>query len=305
MAATTGHTHDHRAAGERALVVVLALTGVFMVVEVVAGLVTDSLALLADAGHMLSDVLSVGLALVAIRLARRPATPQRSFGWQRAEILAAFVNGIALVVIAAWVSFEAIRRLGSEPEILAGWMLVVAAVGLGVNVTAALVLARSGRRTLNVEAAFRHVIADLLGSIGVAAAAAVILLTGWVAADAVISLVISALILWSAWGILRDSGGVLLEAAPSGIDVRAVGRTLVDVPGVVSVHDLHVWTITSGFVALSAHVLVAQGDDCHARRRELEAVLAEAWGIEHTTLQVDHAVPELLPIQPVSRPAKH
>ncbi len=304
MAAHTGHTHDHRAAGERALVVVLALTGGFMVVEVVAGLATDSLALLADAGHMLSDVLSVGLALVAIRLARRPATPQRSFGWQRAEILAAFVNGVALVAIAAWVSFEAIRRLGSAPEILAGWMLVVAGVGLGVNVAAALVLARSGRRTLNVEAAFRHVVADLLGSIGVAAAALVILLTGWVAADAVISLVISVLILWSAWHVLRDSGGVLLEAAPSGIDVRTIQRTLLDVPGVVSVHDLHVWTITSGFVALSAHVLVAQGDDCHARRRELEAVLASAWGIEHTTLQVDHAEPELLAIQRVSRPAK-
>jgi cobalt-zinc-cadmium efflux system protein len=301
MASTGGHTHDHRTAGERALMVVFALTGGFTIVEIVAGLATDSLALLADAGHMLSDVLSVGLALGAIRLARRPATPQRSFGWQRAEILAAFVNGLALVAIAVWITIEAIRRLGRDPEILAGWMLAVAVVGLAINVTAALVLARSGRRTLNVEAAFRHVIADLLGSIGVAAAAVVILVTGWVAADAVISVVIAVLILGSAWGVLRESGRVLLEAAPSGIDVRAVERTLLDVRGVVSVHDLHVWTITSNFVALSAHVLVAQGDDCHARRRQLEGVLAKVWEIEHTTLQVDHASPELLPIRPAPR----
>ena len=282
----------------------LTLTAAFMAAEVVAGLLTDSLALLADAGHMLSDVLSAGLALGAMRLARRPATPQRSFGWRRAEIIAAFVNGVALVAIAAWISVAAIQRLGDEPEILGGWMLVVALGGLAVNVTAAGVLARSGRGTLNVEAAYRHVLADLLGSVGVIVAAVVILTTGWVAADALVSLVIAALIGLSAWGIVRESTDVLLESAPSGIDVEELERALGSAPGVVDVHDLHVWTITSGFVSLSAHVLVAREEDCHARRRELEALLADRFGIAHTTLQVDHAVPELLAIRRVSGPPR-
>ncbi len=283
---------------------VLVLTTSFMAAEAVAGLLTDSLALLADAGHMLSDVLSIGLALGAMRLARRPATLRRSFGWRRAEILAAFVNGVALVVIAVWISVEAIRRLDADPEILGGWMLAVAVGGLAVNVASATVLARSGRATLNVEAAFRHVLADLLGSVGVIVAAAVILATGWVAADALVSLAIAGLIGLSAWSIVRESTDVLLEAAPSGVDVEALERTIRFAPGVVDVHDLHVWTITSGFVSLSAHVLVARGDDCHARRRELEELLSAHFEIEHTTLQVDHAVPELLPVQGLSRPPR-
>jgi cobalt-zinc-cadmium efflux system protein len=294
------HVHDQRAAGERALAVVLGLTAGFTAVEVVAGWLTGSLALLADAGHMLSDVLAVGLALVAMRLARRPATPQRSFGWRRAEILAAFVNGIALVGIAVWIAVAAVRRLGSEPDILGGWMLAVAVGGLAVNLTAAAVLMRSGRQTLNVEAAFRHVLADVLGSVGVIVAALVILLTGWVAADAVVSLVISALICWSAWGIVTQSTEVLLESAPGDLDMAEVERSLSEAPGVVDVHDLHVWTITSGFVSLSAHVLVSRGDDCHSRRQELERIIAERFGIDHTTLQVDHAVPELLTIERAS-----
>jgi cobalt-zinc-cadmium efflux system protein len=298
------HVHDHRAAGERALLVVLGLTAGFTVVEVVAGLLTDSLALLADAGHMLSDVLAVGLALVAMRLARRPATLERSFGWRRAEILAAFVNGIALVGIAVWIAIAAVQRLDTNPEILGGWMLAVAVAGLAVNLAAAAVLVRSGRQTLNVEAAFRHVLADVLGSVGVIVAALIILLTGWVEADAVVSLVIAALICWSAWGIVSESTHVLLEAAPSGLDMAEVETALGEAPGVVDVHDLHVWTITSGFVSLSAHVLVARGDDCHARRLELERLISERFGIEHTTLQVDHALPELLTIDPAQRPAR-
>jgi cobalt-zinc-cadmium efflux system protein len=297
------HAHDHRAAGTRALVLVLALTTAFMAVEIVAGLWTDSLALLADAGHMLSDNLSIALALGAIWLARRPSTPRRSFGFQRAEILAAFVNGLALVLVSLWIVVEAVRRLDDPPEVLAGWMLAVALGGLAVNVAAALILVQSGRETLNVEAAFRHVVADLLGSVGVIVAALIILATGWTEADALVSIVIAVLIVWSAWGILRDSTAILMEATPSGIDGREVGRSIAEMPGVTNVHDLHVWTITSGFDALSAHVLVARGDDCHARRREIEQMLARTYGIEHTTLQVDHVEDALLEVGRVDQRA--
>ena len=297
------HAHDHRAAGTRALVLVLALTSVFTVVEVVGGLWTDSLALIADAGHMLSDNLAILLALGAIWLARRPSTPRRSFGFQRAEILAAFVNGLVLVLISLWIVVEAVRRLDHPTQVLGGWMLVVALAGLAVNIAAALILLRSGRESLNVEAAFRHVLADLLGSVGVIAAALIILLTGWTEADPIVSIVIAGLIVWSAWGILRDSTAILMEASPSGIDARAVGRSIAEMPGVTNVHDLHVWTITSGFDALSAHILVARGDDCHARRREIEHLLAGEYGIEHTTLQVDHAEEELLRVERIARGA--
>jgi cobalt-zinc-cadmium efflux system protein len=289
-----GRAHDHRSASRRALLGVLGLTLAFTVVEVAGGVLTDSLALLADAGHMVSDVFSIGLALVAVTLAQRPASPRRSFGFQRAEIIAAFVNGIALVLVSAWIVWEAIRRLDDPPEILAGWMLVVALAGLAVNAAAAAILTRSGRESLNVEAAFRHVIADLLGSVGVLVAALVILLTGWELVDPLVSIAIAILIVASAWGVLRDSTAILMEQTPSGIDAAAVARAIVDVPGVTSVHDLHVWRITSGFDALSAHVLVGQGEDCHARRRDVEQAIAQRFGITHTTLQVDHDAADAL-----------
>jgi cobalt-zinc-cadmium efflux system protein len=199
------------------------------------------------------------------------------------------VNGVTLVALAIWIVYEAIQRLGEEPDILGGWMLAIALVGIGVNAGAGLLLSRERGGSINVDAAFRHVLADLLGSFGVAVAALVVLTTGRVEADPVVSLVIAVLVLASSWTILRDSTTILLEAAPRGIDTRAVGERLARAPGVVEVHDLHIWTITSGFPALSAHVLVGQGEDCHGRRRELELVLAREFGIEHTTLQVDHA----------------
>jgi cobalt-zinc-cadmium efflux system protein len=289
-----GHAHDHRSASRRALLVVLVLTLAFTVVEVVGGLYTGSLALLADAGHMVSDVLAIGLALIALTLARRPSSSRRSFGFQRAEILAAFVNGLALVLVAAWIVWEAIGRLDDPPEILGGWMLAVALAGLAVNAAAAAILARSGRESLNVEAAFRHVVADFLGSVGVLVAALVVLLTGWNMVDPIVSIAIAALIVASAWGVLRDSTAILMEETPSGIDADAVARAIVDVPGVTSVHDLHVWRITSGFDALSAHVLVGQGEDCHGLRREIERAIAERFGITHTTLQVDHDTADVL-----------
>ncbi len=286
-----GHDHDHdvgRVGSAGALGLALALTAGYTVVEVVAGFLTDSLALLADAAHMLSDNVSITLALVAVWLARRPATPERTYGFKRAEVLAALANGVALVVLAFWIFYEAIQRFDDPPEVLGGWMLAVGVVGIGVNVAAGAILFRGRAGSLNVEAAFRHVLADLLGSLGVVVAAVVILATGWLEADPIASVLIGVLVLASSWSILRDSTSILLESAPKGMDTRALGERLARAPGVVEVHDLHVWTITSGFPALSAHVLVGRGEDCHGRRRELEALLRDEFGIEHTTLQVDH-----------------
>ncbi len=287
-----GHSHGHnhgRGADRRALSIVFALTTAFMVVEVVGGLVTGSLALLADAGHMLSDAFSLGLALVAVWLASRPATPNRSFGYKRAEILTALLNGVTLVAISVWILVEAYNRLWEPPEILGGWMLAVATLGLVVNIVGVLILSRSGGESLNVQGALRHVVADVMGSVGAIAAALVILATGWRYADPLISALIGLLVLASSWRLLRDSTNILLEGTPPGMDANKVGRSMAAAEGVREVHDLHVWTITSGFPALSAHVLVGHDEDCHARRRDLEDLLAREYGIKHTTLQVDHA----------------
>ena len=285
-----GHDHDHaRVESRRALATALLLTASYTVVEVVGGLYAESLALLADAVHMLSDNVALGLALFAAWLAAKPATPERTYGYKRAEVLAALVNGMLLVALAIWIFVEAVMRLRDPGDVLGGWMLAIALVGMAVNVAAGVVLARARSHSLNVEAAFRHVFADLLGSFGVAVAAVVILATGWVEADALVSIFIGLLVLASTWTILRDSTAILLESTPRGIDAAELGQRLASAPGVVEVHDLHVWTITSGFPALSAHVLVRPGEDCHGRRRELERLLHDEFGIEHTTLQVDHA----------------
>jgi cobalt-zinc-cadmium efflux system protein len=238
---------------------------------------------------MLSDNVAIALALFAVWLARRPETPERTYGYKRAEVLAALANGSVLVALSIWIFYEAVQRFEDPPEVLGGWMLAIALAGIAVNVAAGAILHRARHDSLNVEAAYRHVFADLLGSLGVAAAAVVILTTGWLQADPVVSALIGVLVLASSWAILRDATSILLEAAPRGIDTTAVGDRLASAPGVVEVHDLHIWTITSGFPALSAHVLVGRGEDCHARRRELEHLLADEFGIEHTTLQVDHA----------------
>jgi cobalt-zinc-cadmium efflux system protein len=299
------HAHAHgvgayRGTNRRALAIAALLISSFMFAEVVGGLVTGSLALLADAAHMLSDSFSLWLALGAVWLASRPATLRRTFGLKRAEILAALVNGISLVVIAVVITVEAIGRFSDPPDVAGGGMLVVAVVGLLVNIAAAWALARSGGDSLNVSAALRHVIADLLGSVGVILAAAIILTTGWELADPLISLIIAVLIAGSAWSVLRDSVDILLESAPRDADTAQIGQAMAATPGVVEVHDLHVWTITSGFSALSAHVLVDADTDCHDRRRALEQLLHEQFDLDHTTLQVDHATHELLSIQGLS-----
>ena len=288
-----GHSHelDASSAGRnrRALGVVLGLTTVFLVVEVVGGLITGSLALLADAAHMASDSASLALALFAFWLSGKPPTPNRSFGYKRAEILAALANGVTLVAVSIWIFVEAYRRIAEPPEILGGWMLAVAVAGLVVNLVGALVLFRSGGESLNLQGALRHVLADALGSAGAIAAAGIILLTGWRYADPLISALIGLLVLGSSWKLLRDSVNILLEQTPRGINANEVGKKMAGTEGVREVHDLHIWTITSGFPALSAHVLVGYDEDCHARRYELEELLAREYGIEHTTLQVDHA----------------
>jgi len=286
------HAHGHGAGsirGGRALSVALVLTAAYTAIEAVGGILTGSLALLADAGHMLSDNVALALALFAAWLAARPPTAQKTFGYRRAEILAALANGVTLVAISIWVFVEAGRRLSDPPDVLGGWMLAIAIVGLAVNLAAGGVLLRSRRESLNVDAAFRHVVADALGSFGVIAAAAAVLATGWTRADPLAGLVIGLLVLASAWTILRDATRILLEAAPEGVDPGDVGRRLAQVGGVVDVHDLHIWTITSGFPALSAHVLVEPGADCHRIRLELERLLGEEFGLGHTTIQVDHA----------------
>jgi len=277
-----------RAGSRRALALALGITALYTVVEVVGGLATGSLALLADAVHMLSDNVALALALFAVWLADRPTTPERTYGYKRAEVLAALANGVALVALSIWIFYEAFQRFRDPPDVLGGWVLLIGLVGVAVNLAVGVILFRARSGSLNVEAAFRHVVADLLGSIGVVAAAVAILATGWLEADPLVSVLIGVLVLVSSWSILRDSTTILLEAAPSGIDTRVVGQRLAAAPGVVEVHDLHIWTITSGFPALSAHVLVGRGEDCHARRLELARLLHDEFGIEHTTLQVDH-----------------
>jgi cobalt-zinc-cadmium efflux system protein len=296
------HAHHHAiapGADRGRLAAALALIVGFMAVEVVAGLLASSLALLSDAGHMLTDAASLGLALLAARLAARPPTGKFTFGFGRAEVLSAQVNGAALLVLAGVIAVQAVQRLSSPPDVDGAVVVVVGVLGAGVNVGAAWQLARAERRSLNVEGARAHVVTDLYASLGAALAGAVILITGLREADPIAALVVAVLMLHSGWRILRAAAAVLLEGSPAGMRTEDVGRALAAAPGIVEVHDLHVWELTAGFSALAAHVLVAPGDDCHGRRRELEALVHDRFGIHHTTLQVDHESGEqLLSIEP-------
>jgi cobalt-zinc-cadmium efflux system protein len=298
------HTHGAHAHGvspdadRRRLAGALALIVAFMAVEVAAGVVAHSLALLSDAAHMLTDAAAIGLSLAAMTLAARPPSGSLTFGLKRAEILSALANGVTLLVLAGFITYEAVRRLFSPPQVHGGLMLAVALAGILVNLAGVWLLAGANRRSLNVEGSFRHVLTDLYGFIGTAAAAGVILASGFQRADPIASLLIAGLMTRSGLGLVRDSGRVFLEAAPRGLDPEQIGRALVCQPGVVEVHDLHVWEVTSGFPALSAHVLVGAQSDCHEARRQIEAMLHERFSLEHTTLQVDHAGGELLAIAP-------
>ena len=288
-------------ANGRRLGLALALILAFMAVEVVVGILASSLALLSDAAHMLTDAGAIALALVAARLAGRPAQGGYTFGLKRAEILSAQINGVTLVALAAVIVFEGIRRLISPPDVEGAAVVVVALAGIVVNLVAAMVLAGADRRSLNVEGAFQHVLTDLYAFIATAIAGGVILATGFGAADGIAALFVAALMLRSGWGLLRESGRVLLEAAPRGIDPQEIGRTLAAEPHVVEVHDLHVWEVTSGMPSLSAHVTVGAGCDTQSHRRRLAELLHERFGIDHTTLQVEarHEGPlEIEPLRP-------
>src|SRR5438132_1216518 len=287
MGSMSHHGHDH-SAGTSALAVALALILALMAGEVVFGIVAGSLALMADAGHMLTDAAALGLALAAATFADRPARGRWTFGFRRLEILAAHLNGLALVAVAAVIVYTAIRRLVSPPEVRGGIVLVVALAGVAVSLVATALLAGPSRHSLNVRGAFLHVASDLAAFAGTAVAGLLILATGWDRFDPIASLAVAALMFWSSGSLVRDSTRVFLEGAPREIDPEQVGLALAAEPGVVEVHDLHVWEVTSGFPALSAHVLVENGADCHGARRRLEQLLAERFGLTHTTLQVDH-----------------
>jgi len=284
-----GHSHGVSADADRRLLgIALALIVGFMAAEVTVGLVARSLALVADAGHMLTDAAAIALALVAMRLAARPAKGSYTYGLKRVEILSAQANGVTLLLLAAFFTVEGVRRLFDPPQVRAGLVLVVALVGIVVNVLAAWVLSKANRQSLNVEGSFQHILTDLYAFIGTAIAAGVILLTGWQRADPLATLLVAALMVKAGYALVRESGRVFLEAAPRGIDPDQVEDGIRSTPGVLEVHELHVWEVTSGFPALSAHVLVDADCDCHASRQDLEAMLAGRFGIDHTTLQVDH-----------------
>lgn len=293
------HHHQHTVAADAdrgPLLVALALIGGLMVAEVVAGLIAGSVALLTDAGHMLTDAGALGLGLVALRLAARPPGGAMTYGLKRAEPLSAAINGAVLGVLAIVFVVEAISRLASPHDVDATLVLIVALAAIPVNVAAVRALSRANRASVNVEGAFQHILTDLYAFIATAIAAIVILTTGFDRADAIAALFVAALMLRACYGLLRDSGRIFLEAAPADLDPDVVGNALAAMPGVVSVHDLHVWEVTSGFPSLSAHVVVGCDDDCHDCRADLERMLHARFGLDHTTLQVEHEPKTLLSI---------
>lgn len=285
--------HDHSESAStgrsqaRPLLIALAITGTFLVIEVIGGLATNSLALLADAGHMATDVAALLLSLGAIWLARRPATPRRSFGFLRAEVLAALINSATLVAISFYIFWEAFQRIGDPPHVDSGPMLAVAVAGMLANIASAWVLSRGGghQDNLNTRGAYLHVMGDLLGSVGAILAAIIMLLTDWYLADPLLSAGIGLLILWSSWRLLQASVSVLLEATPDDIDPIAVAQAMRACPGVAGVHDLHIWTVTSGLVALSGHIEVDDLTQWPEVMTALTGQLRQEFGIAHVTLQ--------------------
>jgi cobalt-zinc-cadmium efflux system protein len=288
-----------RAENRRRLWIALAINAGLLVATVVGGVLTGSLALLADAGHLVSDVGAIALGLLAATLAARSGGPRRTFGLQRTEVLAALLNGIALVVIAVVIVVAAIGRFSDPPEVEGAGVLALGLVGLAGNLAATWVLSQGGREDLNLEGVLRHSVADALGSAGVIVSGTVILATGWKPIDPLASLAIAGLVLASSWRLIAEPVNVLLEAAPAGVDVERMGKRMLGIENVREVHDLHLWTVTSGFETLAAHVVVARGADRDLVRRELEVLLREEFGVEHTTLQMEEeAGAELLEVTP-------
>lgn len=286
----SGDGHDHHgSANERSVALAALLTGGFMAVEVVGGLVSGSLALLADAGHMLTDVAALTLAWIGFRLARRPADETRTYGFDRFAVLAAFVNGISLFAIAAWIVIEAIRRLREPPEILGGLMLAVAAAGLAVNLISFWILSRSDRENLNIRAAFLHVLGDLLGSVAAIAASLIILATGWTPADPLLSILVALIILRAAWRVVRDSGRILMEATPRGVDRAALVERLLAIEGVLSISHVHLWAIADERRMATLEAVLAPAADPQVAAAEIKRVLKEDFAVGHATVETSPA----------------
>lgn len=289
----TGHLHidhqhaDHRRIDDRRLVWALGITVALLVTEVVGGIVSGSLALLADAAHMGSDAAALGLSLFAIWFVSRPATAEKTFGFYRVEILAALANGATLMLVAGLILAEAYQRLLHPPPVRGGLMLAIGAAGLLANIATAFILSRARRSDLNLRSAFLHVVGDLLGSAATVAASVIILFTGWTPADPLISILIAVLIVVSAWRLMRESLNVLLEGAPRGMRSEDVTRAIRAVAGVADLHDLHVWSITSDFPVLTSHIVLADGAEPAAVLRALQMTLVERFGITHATLQLE------------------
>ncbi len=271
----------------RPLAIALAITFLYFVVEVAGGILTNSLALLSDAGHMLSDIAALGLSLFAFQISKRPATPQKTFGYHRFEIVAALVNGLVLWLIVGVIFHEAYQRFFTPPEVQSLGMLIIATIGLGVNIAAGLILYRSHHESLNVHSAFLHVVGDALGSVGAIIAALVMLSTGWYLADPLISFLIGGLILYTSWGLIKESADILMQSVPRGIVLDEVQNTMESVSGVLKVHDLHVWSVTSGVFTLSAHAVINGDRDFHQVLSEMEKALSEKFDIRHTTIQLE------------------
>jgi cobalt-zinc-cadmium efflux system protein len=288
----SAHHHDHhRTDDSRRMRIVLAINLAMFAAGIAGGIVFDSLALLADAGHVLADVGAIALALFAAWMASRPASPQRTFGFRRTEIFAALANGVTLVAVSVFVFIEAVQRMSDPPDVAGAGVLAIGAFGLAGNAIATWLLMRGDRTNLNLEGVLRHSAADALGSLGVIVAGLLVITTGWDQADPLVSIAIGVLILLGSWRLLREPFNVLMESAPEGIDVQDVGQAMCSVPGVREVHDLHVWTVTSGFPALAAHIRSDPSEAPDEVRERIEAVLHERFGLDHTTLQV---VPEPL-----------
>jgi cobalt-zinc-cadmium efflux system protein len=283
-----GLHHDHtREASQRTLLIVLALTFGYMLAEAIGGYLANSLALLSDAGHMLTDVAALTLSLFAVRFASRPATPRRTYGFYRLEILAALANGVTLIVLSLLICVEAYHRL-RRPEAVQGWTLIwISMGGLAVNLISAWMLSRSHDENLNVRGALLHVLGDLLGSVAAIAAGVMIIWRGWIWADPIFSVVISLLIIYSSWRLVADAVNVLLEATPSHINAAAVEEAMRTVPGVRAVHDLHIWTITSGRHAVTAHVVINDASESYRILREVREMLADRFALTHSTIQIE------------------
>jgi len=290
------HSHGPRAhshgvnpnADKRYLSGALALIVTFMAAEVIIGIYAKSLALITDAGHMLTDAVAIVLALWAINLAARPARGRYTYGFKRAEILSAQANGITLLLLAVWFTYEAIHRLFAPPEVQGLLVFVTAMVGIMVNIAAAWLISKANRTSLNVEGAFQHILNDLYAFIATAISGLVVVFTGFARADSIAALVVAGLMFTAGYGLVRESGRIFLEGAPAGLDPDVIGPAMAGRAGVAEVHDLHIWDVTSGMPALSAHILVDPTGDCHDVRRDLEVLLRGTYQIDHTTLQVDH-----------------